>query len=151
MQSRVIKNLKELDDFAKFFVKHLPVSSKKAVVVGLAGELGSGKTTFTQTVAKIFGIKGYITSPTFVIQKKYKIILPQNNFENLIHLDAYRLGSGKELRDLGWEEITQNPKNIIFLEWPEKVCDILDEQVIFLHFEFLDETTREIKILNSNL
>ena len=144
MQSLVIKNLKELDDFARFFLQHLPVNSKQALVVGLAGELGSGKTAFTQIVAKIFGIEVPLTSPTFVIQKKYEIVLPQNNLKELIHIDAYRLDCGKELLALGWEEIVRDPRNIIFLEWPEKVGDILDEQVIFLHFEFLDETTRKI-------
>ena len=66
-------------------------------------------------------------------------------FENLIHIDAYRLDSGEELLNLGWREIENNPKNIIFIEWPEKIKEILLLDTTELYFKFIDEQTREIK------
>ena len=115
-----------------------------ALVVGLYGDLGSGKTTFTQDVAAIFGIEENITSPTYVIEKIYPII--QAKFKNLIHIDAYRLASGKELISLGWKNISSNPDNIILIEWPEKVVEILPENHSKIYFKFISDTEREIEI-----
>lgn len=112
------------------------------MVVGLSGDLGSGKTAFTQAVAKQLGIQDIVTSPTFIIEKIYK--LNNQQFDHLIHIDAYRLESGAELLHLGWNEIAANPKNIIFVEWPEKVVDILPKGITMIEFKFIDETTREI-------
>jgi len=116
-----------------------------ATVVGLYGDLGSGKTAFTQAAAKCLGVKEAVTSPTFVIEKIYK--LDHKNFEHLIHIDAYRLGSGDELLHLGWEEIAKNPKNIIFIEWPERVSEILPEDIKKIYFTFVDASSRKIEIV----
>ena len=115
-----------------------------ALVVGLYGDLGSGKTTFTQAVAKIFGIKEDITSPTFVIEKIYDIY--HKNFKKLVHIDAYRLDSAKELSALDWEKTMADPKNIIFIEWPERVLEVLPKNHAKINFKFLSENEREIEI-----
>lgn len=146
MQTKIIKNLGEMKIFADFFVENLPKKGSKATIIGLFGDLGSGKTAFVQAIAQILGVSEYITSPTFVIQKKYKINLPKSVFENLIHIDAYRLDSGEELLNLGWQEIADNPKNIIFIEWPERVKEILSPDTKKIYFKFIDEQTREIKL-----
>lgn len=117
---------------------------ESAVVVAMYGNLGSGKTTFVKAVASEFGIKTTITSPTFVIEKIYK--LENQIFDNLIHIDAYRLKSGEELKALGWDDIFKNSKNIIFIEWPENVKDIIPNNAKKIKFEFIDEKTREIEI-----
>jgi len=144
MQTKIINSLNKMNIWADSFIKDLPVSSNRAVVVGLSGDLGSGKTTFVQSVAKILKIEKYITSPTFVIQKRYKITSDKISFENLIHIDAYRLESGEELLNLDWKEIVKNPKNLVFIEWPEKVEDILDDKIRKIYFKFIDEGVREI-------
>ena len=134
-----------MEEFAVFYLKNLEKTLNKASIVLLEGDLGSGKTTFTQQIAKYFEIKDYITSPTFVIQKKYRILNSQGlGFENLIHIDAYRLESGKELFDLEWEKNIFNPKNIIFIEWSERVFEVLPNDVKKINFKFIDEETREI-------
>ena len=107
----------------EFVEKEFVKNDGGALIVGLYGDLGSGKTAFTQVVAKCLGVKETVTSPTFVIEKIYK--LDHRDFEHLIHIDAYRLKNGDELLHLGWEEIAKNPKNIIFIEWPERVAEIL--------------------------
>lgn len=116
-----------------------------ATVYGLSGDLGSGKTTFTKEVAEILGIsKDEVTSPTFVIEKKYAITHVQ--FTHLIHIDAYRLESSKELENIGWNEVTQSSQNLILIEWPEKVRDIMPEFSQTIYFKCIDESAREITL-----
>ena len=145
-------SVKETEKVAKNFVEEITRAERarrnnqNALIVGLYGDLGSGKTTFVKGIAKVFGLEKTITSPTFVIEKIYK--LKNQVFDNLIHIDAYRLKSGDELLSLGWEEISKNPKNIIFIEWPENVNDILPSDVEKIKFRFVDENVREITFLN---
>src|SRR3989338_5551126 len=94
--------------------KHTP--KPHAIVVALIGELGAGKTTFVQKFANAYGTHETLTSPTFVILKKYG---------NLVHIDAYRLKNAKELEDLGVRELIADPKNIIFIEWADSVKELL--------------------------
>ena len=156
---KIIKNLEEMEKFAteianKIYSAPVPVNLDKATVVGLYGDLGSGKTTFTKSFISAFSIKNTVTSPTFVIEKIYKI--PKQNkkvgsatpnfcdFEHIIHIDAYRLQSGEEMKELGWKEIINNPKNIILIEWPEKIADILPKNTQKIEFTFVDENRREV-------
>ena len=128
-------------EIAKEFLSALK-KSDKAVVVGLRGDLGSGKTAFVKMVAEHLGLKGTLSSPTFVIEKIYK--LKNKNFNHLIHIDAYRLEDGEELKMLGWDEISADSNNLIFIEWPENVENILPSQTKFIDFKFINETAREI-------
>ncbi len=139
------KSLTDTAKLARIFLKNIKIKSEEATVVGLSGDLGSGKTTFTKEVAAILGIeKNLVTSPTFVIEKIYKISHPY--FSHLIHIDAYRLEKSEELLHLGWEEITGDPKNLVLLEWPERVKNILPEDTMMVYFEFIDEQTRKITL-----
>lgn len=114
----------------------------KATVVALQGDLGSGKTNLTQVVGSLLGIEDNMQSPTFVIEKIYEI--NWNGFEKLIHIDAYRLEKEEELLHLGWEEIINEPENLIFIEWPENVKNIIPEFAKKVFLKFVDENTREI-------
>ena len=147
--------LQEMESFAEDFLSEITKRDPRqsgddeggrgaSVVVGLSGNLGAGKTTFTQQAAKKLGVTDAITSPTFVIMKNYP--LENQKFENLIHIDAYRLESEKELEVLDFKEMISDPKNLIFIEWPEKVSGILPENMKTVSFEVVDEETREIKI-----
>ena len=147
----ITNNPEETYELAVLFAGgQLPCSCKKreqATVVGLFGELGAGKTAFTQGVAKAFGIKEQVTSPTFVLEKIYKLS-KGFSYEHLVHIDAYRLDDSKEMSALGWNEVLQNSTNIIFIEWPEKVAEILPEDMIKIYFEAgKKENERKIKIL----
>lgn len=147
----VSKSIQETEQIAKEFLEKLSLGIyDKAVIVGLYGDLGSGKTTFTQCIARILGIKDDITSPTFVIEKRYSIdnSLSTLNFplSTFIHIDAYRLESSKEARAIGWNEIIADPHNIIFVEWPERISDVLPENHIKINFKFVSENEREVEI-----
>jgi len=140
---KVLKNLEEMEKFAKSIADKSSKAKalKKALIFGLYGDLGSGKTTFTKSFIEAFGVKQTVTSPTFVIEKIYKLPKEQK-FRHIIHIDAYRLGGGEEMIELGWNEIIQNPKNIILIEWPEKIADILPKDLKKIKFEFVDEDKR---------
>jgi tRNA threonylcarbamoyladenosine biosynthesis protein TsaE len=117
---------------------------KKAIVVGLYGNLGAGKTTFTQCIAKTLGVEETVTSPTFVIEKIYE--LAGQKFTHLIHIDAYRIEKSDELLHLGWQDIISDPYNLILIEWPERVADIMPEH-IRVNLSHISEGSREIEIL----
>jgi tRNA threonylcarbamoyladenosine biosynthesis protein TsaE len=141
----VCHSLEDTADIARDFVANeLKAQDGHALLVCLYGNLGAGKTTFTQLVAKELGVKELLTSPTFVIEKIYKI--EAKGFERLIHIDAYRLESGAELAALGWSTLLKNPKNIIFLEWPERVADVLPDVRKNLCFEFISDKQRGVDL-----
>lgn len=117
-------------------------SSKCAVVVALQGELGSGKTTFAKGFAKGLGVKRIIQSPTFLLVRHYP--LPITYYSFLYHIDAYRLRSGKDLNMLGWGEWAHNPKNIILVEWAERVREILPEHRFEIRFRHVDKNKRKV-------
>ena len=119
--------------------------SKQAIVIGLEGGLGGGKTSFVQGFAKGLGIKEKILSPTFVIMKRFAI---QNlRFTNLYHFDCYRIEKPSELLELGFKKIIQNSNNIVIIEWADKIKKILPKRIIRVTFDFLSEKKRKIIIV----
>ena len=99
-------------------------AKKSGAVIGLSGNLGSGKTTFAKAFAKSLGIKA-IKSPTFIVSQRYRL-----KTRYLYHLDFYRLDHQTQLQPLGLNELLIRP-NIVLIEWVEKFpkvkgsCDIL--------------------------
>lgn len=115
-----LANLEELQKEAARFSHSLVPSAHHAALVTLSGELGAGKTSFVQGLARELGITEPITSPTFVLEKIYD--LPQGErFCRLVHIDAYRLEGEKSLVPLRFDDLYVDPQNLIMLEWPELV------------------------------
>lgn len=121
-------------------------NGKNAAIVALAGNLGSGKTTFLQGFAKGLGIKEKITSPTFVILKRFQLDERQKKFRNFFHIDCYRLMRPEELFDIGWQKIIYNPENIVAIEWPEKIKKIMPRGAVKIKFKFIDKKVRKLTI-----
>ena len=120
---------------------------KKALILRLEGDLGGGKTTFLQGFAKGLGIKEKILSPTFVIMKKYKIPTGlMGKFQSFYHIDCYRIKKQKEILNLEFKEIISNPKNIIAIEWAEKIKKMLPQDAFSIKFDFLSKNKRKIKL-----
>lgn len=132
-------------DFAKKVFQTVP-SLEGALVIGLEGNLGSGKTTFTQGFAKGLEIKEKILSPTFVIFKKYKIQDTKYKIRAFYHVDCYRLKKPQELLELGFKEIIGDPKNIVVIEWVERVKKILPKNSIQIKFIATGKNQRLIKL-----
>lgn len=143
-QACITKNSKETKELGEKIAKQI-LKDKNAVVIGLKGELGGGKTTFMQGFSKGLGVKEKILSPTFVILKKFKI----NNSKYLYHIDCYRLDKKKDLLDLGFKEIISDPKNIVVVEWADKAKEIMPKNIYWISFEFIDENRRRIIVDNS--
>jgi tRNA threonylcarbamoyladenosine biosynthesis protein TsaE len=143
----ISKNTKETSEIAKMFLDKILRNNKKqkgALVVALSGDLGAGKTVFTQAIGKHLGIKHKITSPTFVIMKKYVIKLEKYNF--LFHFDAYRLKNEKELLNLGWEDIINNKNHLVFIEWPENVEKVIPVGANFVYISHLKDGYRKLEL-----
>lgn len=85
----------------------------------LHGDLGAGKTTLTKGIAEGLGISDEITSPTFTLMNVYP--LAKAGFQQLVHIDTYRLENEKELQAIGAEDYIGVPGTICIIEWPEKV------------------------------
>ena len=129
-------------------LSQLAPNPERATVVGLVGDLGSGKTTFTQALARELGVGEPVTSPTFVIEKFYPIRAGTSNgtspFTRLVHVDTYRLNKPEELANLRFNEIVSDPATLVVIEWAEKVEILLPADYTRVNFKFIDETTREI-------
>jgi len=122
--------------------------SLKPLIFALQGELGSGKTQFVKGLAKGLGILTMVSSPTFVIIREYPYQFKKVS-GLLYHVDTWRLGSGKELVDLGLLEMLR-PGNIVAIEWLQKVKPILERLkekavIVWITIEHLSQTKREIR------
>jgi len=134
--------------------------TRGAFVLALKGELGSGKTTFLQGFAKGLGIKEKILSPTYVIMKKFRITnmdsfghdraemkpMKNNDFCQFYHIDCYRIENEKDILEIGFNEIISNPRNVVAIEWPERIKNVLPKNTLWLDFEFIDKNKREIRL-----
>jgi len=152
----ISKNVKETGKIAAILVKKIGAKKGKrtAVILALEGELGAGKTVFVKAFAKALGIKSKITSPTFVILKKYSIPKPVPHTPYpvpyfLYHIDAYRLRDHRNLVAMGIKEILADPQNIVLIEWSDRVQKILPKKHIKIHIDHVDEKTRKIRIFDN--
>ena len=141
---KIVKK-EDLKNLAKEIIGVIKNRTKEgAVILALSGDLGAGKTTFTKEIAKHFKIKKEIVSPTFVIMKNYEI--KDDKFKNLIHIDAYRLEKGEDLKVLGWQELINNKNNLIIIEWPEMAESHLPKDTFVMKISHRDEETRIFEI-----
>jgi tRNA threonylcarbamoyladenosine biosynthesis protein TsaE len=166
----VSKSAKETQAVAQFLVQELAKSNftrKGATVVALDGNLGSGKTTFSQGLARALGIKEKVLSPTFVLVKIYNIYSSSLSrrhrkdssrfrsnrktpgFNRLIHVDCYRLKSSKDLLHLGFKNFLRDKDAIIVIEWASRIRKLLPRGAVWIKFEHTEKAReRFIKISN---
>lgn len=137
-----VMGLEELEAEAARFAAGLSPRADGATLVTLSGELGAGKTTFAQAMARALGVVEPVTSPTFVIAKSYA--LPEGSlFARLVHMDAYRL-EGAPLEPTGFPEAMRDPGTLVLLEWPELAGDALPEPAAAVRLETVRGTQRSI-------
>ena len=140
-----IKNIDGMENAAELLLSKISKKEKSAFCVALSGDLGAGKTTFSKEFAKKIGVKEVVTSPTYVLMRIYDI--NWQGFKKYVHIDAYRLNGGPELQKLGFDDLISNPEHLIFIEWPERVSDVLPIDGVklnFLHGE--NENVRHLTI-----
>lgn len=112
--------------------------------IALYGELGAGKTTFIQGLAKSLGIEKRVLSPTFVFVRSY--VLTETEAKIFHHVDLYRAETLADAKSVGIEEILEDKNAIIAIEWPEKIETLLPADTIRVRFEKIAENKREITI-----
>lgn len=117
-------------------------------VIVLTGDLGAGKTTFVKGLAKGLGVKSAITSPTFLLIKKHGVQKARSMIESFYHIDCYRLENEKKLQFLGVEEILNDKRAVIAVEWPEKIKKLLPKSAIKIKFSRMSENERKISIID---
>ncbi len=119
------------------------VPGATATVVGLRGDLGAGKTTLVQALARSLGVATPVVSPTFVIAKFYETT--DERWDKLIHIDAYRIEDPKELEILGWQKMIESPNILVVVEWPERIESILPEGTVRYEIEHIEDQRRIMK------
>src|SRR5438105_14998949 len=140
-QTSITNSSEETQKLGINFAKQL----KAGDVLALHGDLGSGKTTFVQGIAKGLGINNKVISPTFIVIRQHEIS-SQKNLQYLYHVDLYRLEDEKDIAGLGVTEIISDSSNITAIEWPEKMGKLLPKKRYNIFFENLDTSKRKITI-----
>ncbi len=128
-----VNDVTELSVVAKVVLDEIKkVDGGAAAVLALHGDLGSGKTTFMQTLAKELGVTEAVTSPTFVVMKNYTLL--DQHWVNLVHIDAYRIEEVDEMRPLRFADLLSEKDTIICIEWAEKITELLPANTLHLSF-----------------
>ncbi len=127
--------------FARTLARFLPL--ERACVLALRGELGAGKTTFMQGVAEAFGIKRFMTSPTFLLMRSFDIPKKRSAARVLIHVDSWRI-EANDLEHLGMRETLRDPRALVCVEWADRVQSMLPRDTIWIDFKHVDRATRSI-------
>lgn len=118
---------------------------KKHKVIAFSGELGSGKTTLISSLCSMLGVKDAVGSPTFSLINEYAY-LEGGNSKRIFHIDAYRLKSAEEARQAGIEECF-DVDGYCFVEWPEKLGDMLPESALYVKLSHVDSSKRSISVV----
>ena len=113
-------------------VKSKDPRQKGAPIFALRGNLGSGKTTFTKGFFRGLGIKSRVKSPTFIIMRRS--VVRGEKFNNVFHIDAYRLHQRQDFSALDFKTIASDEKNIILIEWPENAKGLIPRTAHRLEF-----------------
>ncbi len=131
MKQKFSLRLSEVKKFAPTLAKHL----RGGEVLALVGDLGSGKTTFTQALAKALGVRQKVLSPTFIVLQEFvtKKRAKNNDYILLAHLDLYRTKNFAELKALGLHQIWGQPQTITVIEWADKIKRHLPPATIYLY------------------
>ncbi len=132
---------KQMQEFAASLAEEIKKSEslklKTALVLALSGNLGSGKTIFAQGFLRALGVQEKITSPTFILMQRFPLSVggrqSVGGFTNAWHIDCYR-AEKKDFLKLGIKKILRDKKNILVIEWAEKIAKLLPPDSFTLHF-----------------
>ena len=131
-----VNGLTELDDAASAILK----AAQGELFFIFEGEMGAGKTTLIKALAKALGVREVVSSPTFSIVNEYDA-----GGQVIYHFDFYRIKNIQEAYDIGYEEYFY-AGHICFIEWPEKVAELLPEHYLKIAIETVNEHSRLLSI-----
>lgn len=115
-------------------------------VLLLHGDLGAGKTTFTQGFAAALGVREAVQSPTFTFVATHAAGAAGRGIERLHHLDLYRLEDPGELEGIGWEAYLADPAAVIVVEWPERAADALPDAAWVVEIAYAGPDRRVVQL-----
>ncbi len=131
----------ETPEATRALARRLAESLESPVVIALYGDLGAGKTLFTQALARALGVTDPVTSPTFTLINEYD--LPDGG--RLFHVDVYRLqNAAPEAVALGLEDLFD--AGIVVIEWADRIASLLPEERIDVHFQHAGDDVRRLTI-----
>ncbi|MFH0887502.1 MAG: tRNA (adenosine(37)-N6)-threonylcarbamoyltransferase complex ATPase subunit type 1 TsaE [bacterium] len=139
MHEIITNNYEETQKFAEKFAKGLD----SGTVILLTGELGAGKTTFVQGLAKGLGVEGIPNSPSFIVVNEHR------GNKKLVHVDLYRLENVDEIADLGLDEYFKSDA-ITVVEWGERLGELMPNEYIMINIETIGENDRKLVIEEVN-
>ena len=129
-----LASLEDTERFGRLIAKN----AKPGTVIALSGDLGAGKTTLTQAIAKELGVSEPVTSPTFTLIQEYT-----DGRLPLYHFDVYRLESEEELADIGCEEYFYG-KGVSVVEWADKAGSLIPEDAVWIDLAYGEGETERI-------
>ena len=140
MKKIIFNSVDETQAFASNYAKDIA----NGKVIALIGDLGTGKTTFSQGFAHGMGIDEHVISPTFKLVSEY------HGERILYHIDCYRMESEKDFLNIGGEEFILSNNSITLIEWADRLKSLWSEDWIFIYFSLIDNksSSRMIKISN---
>ena len=140
MQTIQIKSLDTIREAAREFISRMD----DRTVFAFHGEMGAGKTTFIKAICEELGVEDVINSPTFAIINEYRSSMTG---ELIYHFDFYRINKLSEAEDIGTEDYFYSGA-LCFIEWPEKIEDLLPGDVVDVTIAENPDGTRELTINN---
>lgn len=133
----MIKSLDDINEVAAKFIDYVGGRT----IFAMYGAMGVGKTTFVKAVASCLGVQDDVSSPTFAIINEYET----DKGEVLYHFDFYRVNSVSEALDFGYEEYFFSGRRC-FIEWPEKIDELLPDNIVNCYFTELPDGSRELSV-----
>ena len=143
MQTIQIKSLDTIREAAREFIGKMD----DRTVFAFHGEMGAGKTTFIKAICEELGVEDVINSPTFAIINEYR---SSTTGELIYHFDFYRINKLSEAEDIGTEDYFYSGA-LCFIEWPEKIEDLLPGDVVDVTIAENPDGTRQLTINNGQL
>ena len=133
-----INSLDSIRESAKAFL----AAMDDRTVFAFHGQMGAGKTTFIKAICEELGVEDVINSPTFAIINEYR---SETTGELIYHFDFYRINKLSEAEDIGTEDYFYSGA-LCFIEWPEKIEELLPEEVMTVRIAVGDDEERTIEI-----
>jgi hydrolase, P-loop family len=135
--NRKVLNFEEIDELVVKMARKL----RKGGCLGLIGDLGAGKTTFTKKICKEYNINENIKSPTFTYVIEY-----QSGDVTVYHFDAYRIINSEEIYEIGFEDYIGEENSVVIVEWANNIIDEMPEDTIYVEINHNGENTREVSV-----
>jgi tRNA threonylcarbamoyladenosine biosynthesis protein TsaE len=149
---RITKSPEETQEFGRIFSDTLLEKQRVGdldgpIIMCLYGELGSGKTTFTQGLLRGLGIEGRILSPTFTIVRRY---ISKHLQRDVFHIDCYRLTRDEVIKHLGFQDIFSDPSTFAIVEWADRLGAIIPERRVDVRFTVTAEGNHSISVIKDS-